>query len=84
VRESVLLFTVLAVSACAHQAPALSAPPAPLPTMSVQRELERKVGYAGEPGTMDFVELSSEAQTRAHTVDAATRTAWSESAPQEP
>jgi hypothetical protein len=56
-------FTFWSLGACAHQAPPSAVPAAPLPTLSVQRELEQAVGYRGEPGSMDFVELS--AKTRA-------------------
>ena len=57
-RSYVLSFTFLGLAACTHQAPPAQMAAAPLPSMSVQRELERKVGYVGEPGTMAFEELS--------------------------
>ncbi len=57
-RTLVLTVVVLASSACAHgNTP--KAPPAadPLPALSVQRELEQRIGYQGAPGTMDFLQL---------------------------
>jgi hypothetical protein len=68
-RSYVLSFTFLSLAACTHQAPPAQVAAAPLPSMSVQRELERKVGYEGEPGTMAFEELSAGAEAQGSLLD---------------
>jgi hypothetical protein len=69
VHKSVWLFTLWSLGACAHQQSSTLTAAAPLPSTSVQREMEQAVGYEGEPGTMDFVELSSEARAQGLALD---------------
>ena len=51
--------------ACAHRADAPAyVPAAPLPTLSVQRQLELQTGYEGAPGTMAFSQLAERCEVR--------------------